>query len=161
MSESPRSERRAPDAPIPDDIPSLLIPMKGRPWLIPNIVVAEVIPLRQPDRPGHGPEWLLGWINWREQDLPLISFEKLNDSGQVAIGPEARIAVINTVTGGARFYATVVQGIPRLLRVNKGDPVEEPGDTGPAEAMYVQVGGDLAVIPDLDAIERAVTGLTA
>ncbi|MBL7251154.1 chemotaxis protein CheW [Alloalcanivorax sp. C16-2] len=147
------------DAQIPDDIPSLLIPMKGRPWLIPNIVVAEVIPLRQPDRPGHGPEWLLGWLNWREQEVPLVSFEKLNESGQVTIGTEARIAVINTVAGQARFYAVVVQGIPRLLRVDKGDPVEEPGDTGPAESMYVQVGGDLAVIPDLDAVERAVAGL--
>jgi len=44
--------------------------------------------------------------------------------------------------------------------VDKGDPVEEPGDTGPAEAMYVQVGGDLAVIPDLDAVEGAVAGLS-
>ena len=79
------------EAQIPESLPSLLIPMNGRPWLIPNIVVAEVIPLRQPDRPGHGPEWLLGWINWREQDLPLISYEKLNESGQVAIGPDARI----------------------------------------------------------------------
>ena len=149
------------DAPIPDDIPSLLIPMKGRPWLVPNIVVAEVISLRQPDRPGHGPEWLLGWIDWREQVLPLISFERLNESGPVAIGAEARIAVINTITGQSNFYAVVVQGIPRLLRVDKDDPVEEPGDTGPAEAMYVQVSGDLAVIPDLDAVERAVAGLDA
>ena len=148
------------EAQIPEYLPSLLIPMNGRPWLIPSIVVAEVIPLRQPDRPGHGPEWLLGWINWREQDLPLISYEKLNESGQVNIGPDARIAVINTVSGVSRFYAVVVQGIPRLLRVDKGDPVEEPGDTGPAEAMYVQVGGDLAVIPDLDAVEGAVAGLS-
>ena len=148
------------EAQIPESLPSLLIPMNGRPWLIPNIIVAEVIPLRQPDRPGHGPEWLLGWINWREQDLPLISYEKLNESGQVTIGPDARIAVINTVSGVSRFYAVVVQGIPRLLRVDKGDPVEEPGDTGPAEAMYVQVGGDLAVIPDLDAVEGAVAGLS-
>ena len=40
---------------LPSDISSLLIPMQGRPWLVPNIVVAEVVPLRQPDRPGHGP----------------------------------------------------------------------------------------------------------
>lgn len=148
------------DVPMPDELPSLLIPMNGRPWLVPNIVVAEVIPLRHPDRPGHGPEWLLGWINWREQDLPLISYEKLNESGQVTIGAQARIAVVNTVSGQTRFYAVVVQGIPRLLRVGKGDPVEEPSDSGPADAMYVQVGGDLAVIPDLDAVERAVAGLT-
>ena len=89
------------EAQIPESLPSLLIPMNGRPWLIPNIVVAEVIPLRQPDRPGHGPEWLLGWINWREQDLPLISYEKLNESGQVAIGPDGQgfgLAVTLAVT---------------------------------------------------------------
>lgn len=147
-------------AQIPDHLPSLLIPMGGRPWLIPNIVVAEVIPLRQPDHPGKGPEWLLGWINWREQKLPLISYEKLNGSQQVTIGPEARIAVINTVTGGTRFYAVVVQGIPRLLGVAQEDPVKEPGDTGPVESMYVQVGGDLAVIPDLDVIENTVMKLS-
>lgn len=146
-------------AELPNDIASLLIPMQGRPWLLPNIAVAEVIPLRQPDRPGHGSEWLLGWINWRDQDIPLLSFERLNESGQVTIGAEARIAVLNSVTGNVGFYAVVVQGIPRQLKVNRQDLVEEPVDTGPAEAMYIQLGGDLAVIPDLDAMEQAVSGL--
>lgn len=146
-------------AELPNEIPGLLIPMHGRPWLVPNIVVAEIIPLRQPDRPGHGPEWLLGWMNWRDEDIPLLSFERLNDSGQVIIGPEARIAVINTVTGKLKFYAIVIQGIPRQSRIGKEDLVEEPVENGPAESMYVQMGGDLAVIPDLDAIERALSGL--
>ena len=146
-------------AELPDDIPGLLIPMHGRPWLLPNIALAEIIPLRQPDRPGQGAEWLLGWLNWRDEDIPLISFEKLNDSGHVVIGPEARIAVINTVSGNTRFYAVVIQGIPRQARVGKDDLVEEPVETGPAESMYVQLGGDLAVIPDLDAVERVLAGL--
>ena len=84
---------------LPSDISSLLIPMQGRPWLVPNIVVAEIIPLRQPDRPGHGPEWLLGWLSWRDQNIPQLSFEKLNESGQITIGQDARIAVLNTVAG--------------------------------------------------------------
>ena len=146
-------------ADLPNEIPGLLIPMHGRPWVVPNIVVAEIIPLRQPDRPGHGPEWLLGWLSWRDEDIPLRSFEKLNESGQVTIGPEARIAVINTVTGKLKFYAVIIQGIPRQSRIGKEDLVEEPVENGPAESMYVQMGGDLAVIPDLDAIERALSGL--
>lgn len=146
-------------AELPDDIPGLLIPMHGRPWLLPNIALAEIIPLRQPDRPGQGAEWLLGWLNWRDENIPLISFEKLNDSGQVVIGPEARIAVINTVSGNTHFYAVIIQGIPRQARVGKDDLVEEPVETGPAESMYVQLGGDLAVIPDLDAVERVLAGL--
>jgi|SRR5690554_69832 len=146
-------------AELPNDIPGLLIPMHGRPWLVPNIVVAEIVPLRQPDRPAQGPEWLLGWIDWRDESIPLLSFEKLNDSSQVTIGPDARIAVINTVTGKLKFYAVIIQGIPRQSRIGKEDLVEEPVESGPAEAMYVQMGGDLAVIPDLDAIEQALAGL--
>lgn len=148
-------------AELPKEVPSLLMPMQGRPWLIPNIVVAEVIPLRQPDRPGHGAEWLLGWLSWRDMDLPLISFERLNESGQVHIGEDARIAVLNTVTGKTGFYAMVIQGIPRMLKVGRNDLVEEPGDTGPAETMYIQIGGDLAVVPDLDAIERIIVSVKA
>lgn len=146
-------------AELPNDIPSLLIPMHGRPWLVPNIVVAEIVPLRQPDRPAQGPEWLLGWIDWRDENIPLLSFEKLNDSSQVTIGADARIAVINTITGKLKFYAVIIQGIPRQSRIGKEDLVEEPVESGPAEAMYVQMGGDLAVIPDLDAIEQALAGL--
>ena len=160
MFDKTLSDDRNPDT-LPDDIASLLIPMAERPWLIPNLVVAEVIPLRHPDRPGHGPEWLLGWMHWRGQELPLLSFEKLNESGPVHIGPQARIAILHSVSGACRFYAMVVQGIPRLLRVTPGAPREEPGDIGPAAAMNVQMGGDLAVIPDLDAVEKAVAGLQA
>lgn len=148
-------------AELPTDVASLLMPMQGRPWLIPNIVVAEVIPLRQPDRPGQGPEWLLGWLSWRDSDLPLISFERLNESGQIHISEDARIAVMNTVTGKTGFYAVIIQGIPRMVKVGRNDLVEEPADTGPAEAMYLQLGGDLAVIPDLDAIERTILSLQA
>ena len=148
-------------AELPNEVPSLLMPMQGRPWLIPNIVVAEVIPLRQPDRPGHGAEWLLGWLSWRDLDLPLISFERLNESGQVHIGEDARIAVLNTVTGKTGFYAVIIQGIPRMVKVGRNDLVEEPGDTGPAETMYIQIGGDLAVVPDLDAIERTINSVKA
>lgn len=144
---------------LPDEIPSLLIPMEGRPLLVPNILVAEVIALRQPDRPGKGPDWVLGWMNWRDVEIPLISFERINEGGKVHIGNDARIAVLNTVTGKTRFYAMVIQGIPRQVKVNKNDLVEEPIESGPAEAMSVQVGGDLAVMPDLDALERAVEGL--
>lgn len=149
------------DDQLPGEVASLLVPMQGRPWLIPNILVAEVVPLRQPERTGQGPEWLLGWLSWRDLEVPLISFERLNDAGQPYIGGEARIAVLNTITGRTRFYAVIIQGIPRMVKVGGNDLVEEPVDTGPAEAMSVQVGGDLAVMPDLDAIERAVVGLDA
>lgn len=146
----------------PEQVTSLLVPMQGRPWLIPNILVAEVIGLRHPDRSAtSGPGWLLGWINWRDVEVPLISFEAMNEAGQPQIGQEARIVVLNTITGKNRFYAMVIQGIPRTVKVEDDDLVEEPVDAGPVEDRSVQVGGDLAVMPDLDAIEEQLAGLNA
>jgi len=145
----------------PEQVTSLLVPMQGRPWLIPNILVAEVIGLRQPQQSTGGPDWLLGWLNWRDVLVPLISFETMNDAGQPQIGEGARIVVLNTITGRNSFYAMVIQGIPRTVKVESDDLVEEPVDTGPVEAVSVQVGGDLAVMPDLDAIEEAVADLQA
>jgi chemosensory pili system protein ChpC len=146
----------------PDQVTSLLVPMQGRPWLIPNILVAEVIGLRQPERSASsGPQWLLGWLSWRDVEVPLISFEAMNEASQPQIGQDARIVVLNTISGKNRFYAMVIQGIPRTVKVESEDLVEEPVDTGPVEAMSVQVGGDLAVMPDLDAIEDQVAELNA
>jgi chemosensory pili system protein ChpC len=148
------------DDKLPHEITALLIPMQGRPWLVPNIAVAEIIPLRQPDRPGRGAEWMLGWLSWRDQDVPLISFERLNESGAVSIGAQARIAIINSGSGHPSFYGVIVQGIPRQAKISRDELVEEPVETGPAEAMCVQLGGDLAVVPDLESIEKAVGGLS-
>lgn len=146
----------------PDQVTSLLVPTQGRPWLIPNILVAEVIGLRQPERSGsNGPDWLLGWLTWRDVEVPLISFEAMNEAGQPQIGQDARIVVLNTITGKNRFYAMVIQDIPRSVKVESEDLVEEPVDTGVVEAVSVQVGGDLAVMPDLDAIEERVAELPA
>lgn len=146
----------------PEQITSLLVPMLGRPWLIPNILVAEVIGLRHPDRSATGePGWLLGWLDWRDVKVPLICFEAMNETGQAQVGREARILVLNTITGRNRFYAMVIQGIPRTVKVEDDDLVEEPVDSGPVEDRLVQVGGDLAVIPDLDAIEDQLAELNA
>jgi chemosensory pili system protein ChpC len=85
----------------------------------------------------------------------------MNEAGQPQIGQEARIVVLNTITGKNRFYAMVIQGIPRTVKVEDDDLVEEPVDAGPVEDRSVQVGGDLAVMPDLDAIEEQLAGLNA
>lgn len=144
---------------LPVEVPSLLIPMSGRPWLVPNIMVAEIIPLRQPDKVGEGPDWLVGKLAWRDEVIPLISYERLNDTGSAQIGSDARIAVLNNLTGKVKFYAILIQGIPRQSKINNDDLIEDPAECGPVDAINIQIGGELAVMPDLDAIEKAISEL--
>ena len=45
---------------IPDEVASLLIPMVGRPMLLPNVAVAEIVPWVEPEKQDNAPEWFLG-----------------------------------------------------------------------------------------------------
>lgn len=144
---------------LPDQINGLLVPMQARPWLLPASAVAETLDIRQPDRPSRGTDWLLGWISWRDQDLPLLSFERLNESGQVKIGVGARMIVIKSTHPIYPFYAVIAQGEPETVTVGSDKLMQEPTETGPVEAFYAQMDETMVVIPDLDAIDKALDSI--
>ncbi|MEY1660735.1 chemotaxis protein CheW [Isoalcanivorax beigongshangi] len=146
---------------LPRDIPSLLVPMRERPWLVPETLLAEVLPLRHPERPGRGRDWLLGWIRWRDEELPLVSFERLNQTGPVVVGEGARIGVLRGLGGVLPHYAMVFQGEPQPLTVAPTALQDTGSGRGPMEAHRVQVAGESAVVPDLDALETVLAGLYA
>lgn len=140
----------------PEQIASLLIPMVGRPLLLPNVAVAEIVPWQEPQPLDGKPQWLLGEINWRGVNIPVLALELMNDPELDDAARGNRLAVLNGVGQSKRdFYAISVQGIPRLVRVfpdelgNEQDASEER-----AYDLHVQVSGERAVIPDLAAVER-------
>ncbi|WP_417661544.1 chemotaxis protein CheW [Pseudomonas sp.] len=133
----------------------LAIPLADRTLLIPNVVVAELIPYRAPQPSAGMPAWFLGQINWRDLRLPLLSFEAASD-GQAQIGGNARVAVINAPGGRekVKFIALLVQGIPRSVKV-VSDLGTAPGATlSPLELDAVLVGDEVVKIPDLIALEQ-------
>lgn len=141
---------------LPEQIASLLIPMVGRPVLLPNVAVAEIVPWQQPEPVEGKPQWILGEVVWRGVKIPVLSLELMNDPELEDAAYGNRLAVLNGVGHSKRdFYAISVQGIPRLVRVfpdelgNEQDATEER-----AYDMHVQVSGERAVIPDLAAVER-------
>lgn len=141
---------------IPEQIASLLIPMIGRPMLLPNLAVAEIVTWEQPVKQDNSPDWLLGRISWRGEDLPIISLELMNDPETEDAHQGQRIAVINGMgNSNLPFYAVSVQGIPRLVRVFPEElGNEEMAENDKAYDMLVMVSGEKAVIPDLMAIEN-------
>lgn len=143
-------------AKLPEQIASLLIPMVGRPILLPNVAVAEIVPWQEPEALEGKPVWVLGQVEWRGIKVPLISLELMNDDELEDAYQGNRIAVLNGVGESQQpFYALSVQGLPRLVRVfpeemgNEQEATEEK-----SYDMYVQVSGERAVIPDLVAVEK-------
>jgi len=150
------SEQSAVAQQLPSEIPSLLIPTHRRPLLVPNASVVEIVPLMQPIKNPDTPPWHMGTYLWRDQRLPVVSFEALNEGGNPIVTRTSRVAVINAISGQLKnpYFALVIQGIPRLVRVFEDEISKEDEQCGPAEAMHVLVAGERAVMPDLDYIEQ-------
>ena len=140
------------------EVASLLIPLQGRQLLAPNVTVAEIVPVSQVIPVQDAPAWYLGNCSWREQTIPLLSFEVMNGEDKPGVAQRSRFAVLNT-TGtheSLPFIAILTQGLPRLARVTEEEITErEDADNKPYELMHVSWAGEEAVIPNVEAMERA------
>lgn len=138
--------------PAVNQIATLLIPVSGKHLVLPNVNVAEIIPYREPVPEEDVPSWYLGRFTWRATDVPLISFEAINDEPFAGSGHHRRIAILNNVIGDPTlpFCGIVTEGLPRLLRLLAEEIIEDPEfQAGPAELARVLVNGERASIPDV------------
>jgi chemosensory pili system protein ChpC len=143
--------------PAVNQIATLLIPVSGKHLVLPNVNVAEIIPFREPVAAEDVPNWYLGRLAWRATEVPLISFEAINDEPFAGRVRSRRIAILNNVTGDPTlpFCGIVTEGLPRLLRLLAEEIIEDPDFTpGPAELARVLVNGERASIPDVAYIQQ-------
>ncbi|KEF33053.1 MAG: chemotaxis protein CheW [Gammaproteobacteria bacterium] len=135
----------------------VLIPMNGRQLLLPNVSVAEVVDYASSDAEANTPDWLVGYLDWRGLQLPVISYDAAN--GDILTVPgdnRGRIVVLNTIGDNHQetpFMALVTQGIPSQARLTKEQIRELDGENGPADLMHVEVDGESAWIPNLEYLE--------
>jgi chemosensory pili system protein ChpC len=131
----------------------LLIPLADRHLLLPNVAVAELIDFQRGEPASDAPPWYLRQVTWRDQLLPLISFEAACGGASV-VGERARIVVLNTLGGRPtlKFIALVIQGIPRSYKLDSQlSYVDVP--LCRLELAAVQVGEHVAKVPDLMGVE--------
>ncbi|MFJ2521787.1 MAG: chemotaxis protein CheW [Pseudomonas capeferrum] len=133
----------------------LLLPLGDRTLVLPNVAVAELIAQRNLLCQRGEPAWHLGWIDWRQQRLPLIGFEAACGGG-TPCGERARIVVLNALGDtGLRYLAVLLQDIPRSCKLDSQLNYVDVA-LGSLELAAVQVGEQVARVPDLVALERLV-----
>jgi len=101
------------------------------------------------------PEWYLGTVRWRDQDIPVISLESLCGISVPSNPVFSRLMILNSVhpESPVRNYAIVTAGLPGLIQfandtANECYPLEDPG-----LKCIVRIGNEEAVIPDLDYLQ--------
>ena len=153
------------EQPLPREIRCVLVPAGDLRLLLPNATVAEVITLPTPEPVEGAPEWLLGRIAWRGWRVPLVAFARLAEAGEGDPELAVRVAVLKALGGDPElpFLAVLTQGFPRLTTLNAEliIPTHDGTALPPGVRAQVLVRDDMAVIPDLEMIERELAGLLA
>lgn len=140
----------------------LTIPLNNETALLPNSAIAEVIGFKEPSPIDDAPEWFLGYFDWRDKKVPLISFESVSGKEIAAAKKNSRICVLNTLNGNLQmpYVGLLSQGIPSLAIVQEhGLDDKENTEGRSVVGAIVEVGGIEAVIPNIDEIEQRLIGL--
>ena len=141
----------------------VMIPLAGTQLLLPNVCVAEIVPWRRIQPMKHGPDWCLGLLGWRGENIPVIRYEVLNGAGRASEPKAGRcMVVMNRARSaeGPAFYALAADRLPKMVQLNDNDISSTPTPPGPAETAVVAVGTETAVIPNLEYIEEQVRSLS-
>ncbi|WP_461520344.1 chemotaxis protein CheW [Porticoccus sp.] len=149
------SQTEADSGLLQTEVDSLFVSVNNHRLLVPAAGVAEVVQQVNCESATDGPDWLLGWMDWRLQRIPLVSFDSL---GGAQASPEgSRMAlVLHTITGTDKFnfFALQIQGFPHLMRVTPADLMQEmSSEDHPYAIMAVAMDSWQALIPDLEKLE--------
>lgn len=146
--------------PDEDTVRCLALPIVGEQILVPNAVVAEVFAADSVAPAAGGPDWLLGSLTWRGSMLPLICMEAALGGHRLEAGARSKVVVMNTFSASESLknFAVLVQGIPhQVLATDLTVRLETPiNGARPFVMADLQVDGEQAFIPDLDAFEEAL-----
>lgn len=144
----------------------LLISVQSGQLLLPNNLIAEVLPFATPLQIEGAPPWVVGAMLWRNLTTPLVSLGQLI----FRVTPEAdlnsRIIILNTLGTDSRLphFGILGTSAPRPLNLRRQDiqpdpepPTSELGQSG--VLSWARYQEQLVVVPDLDAIETVLRPL--
>lgn len=131
--------------------------------LLPHSSMVEVLPFATPLRLDNAPPWVVGTLLWRSLNVPLVALATLVFNAQPNLDSHTRIVMINTLDSRSRlpYMGLLGTDAPRLVNLHDDDliRVDPPAPDSSAVLMWVQVKEQIAIIPDLDAIEASLAPL--
>lgn len=125
--------------------------------LLPNAAVAEVSESKSIQPKLGAPEWFGGLMNWREQAIPVIVFEKVMNINASKPQKYRRVLILNAPNnkGCPPFIALGCQSIPSLTLIEE----ERVAATAQVseQATHIKLDGENYIIPDISLLESMVS----
>ena len=125
--------------------------------LIPNASVAEVIELINIEPMLGAPEWFGGMMKWREQDVPVVVFEKVMNIDASKPQKYRRVLILNTPDnkGCSPFIALGCQSIPSLTVIEESRVTAT--EMTSEQAIHIKLDGEKYIIPKISFLEEKVS----
>lgn len=138
----------------------LLIDIGGHKALLPKSSMNEVIKYQKPEPFETAPEWLLGSVEWKNWQVPVISYANLSGLGSLNAKTRKYIILIKSLANNRQmpFIGVVISALPVRLGLEGRDLVENL-EAHPALGVFSIVklaGKEDALIPDLDRLNQLV-----
>lgn len=129
--------------------------------LLPNASVAEVIELKSIEPKLGAPEWFGGLMNWRDQAVPVIIFERVMNSDASKPQSYRRVLILNTPNnkGCSPFIALGCQSIPSLTLIEEERLAAT--DIQSEQATHIKLDGENYIIPNISLLETMVSKVMA
>lgn len=154
----------------PNELYSLLIPLRNERILVPRMCVAEVIAFADTEKREDAalPEWLLGTVDWNGRRVPVITLDAAGEEEEShgsRRGSRSRIVIFHALGTGLKpaFYGVLTQGFPQLVRVNRDVLTKDNDEPPPGQPMLCRVRmiHEFPLIPDLETIEQRLVDLAS
>jgi len=138
----------------------ILIDIGGQKALLPKSSMNEIIKYQKPEAFETAPEWLLGSLEWKNWQVPIISYARLSGVGSDTKKAGSHIIMIKSLANNRQmpFIGVVISAAPVSLNLEDRDIVENLEAT-PALGVFSTVklaGKEDALIPDLDRLNQLV-----
>jgi len=128
--------------------------------VLPNAAIAEIVPIRNIINVANKPGWMLGYLDWRGNSVPLVSFEALGGVRMPSLASgEVKAAVVYAISGNKDFpfMSFLVQGAPQVINVVPSDVIENKEEIHhPAIEQKLMIKGEMASILDLEKLELLI-----
>lgn len=144
-----------------NEIRGIMMPVaEDKKVLLPNAIIAEVVSYKKLKSIDSSPNWLLGEMNWRGYDLPVICYNSLSTGIHSTFEKKGRVAVIKSLGNIEKmpYFAMLVSGVPRLQLVTQGDLQVHQTDENEnnAIASRVTIQDEMSEIPNIRFIEHVL-----
>ena len=138
-----------------------VLSMQKQAVLLPADTIAEIIPYEPLQRIEETPDWFLGLLGWRGEQVPVVSFEMLTKkraSFSLASVASASLVIVRGTSDqkSLPFYALAAQTQPVAHDIESGMLFETDESVEKTEMARIRFHNDVFSVPDLDYLESTL-----